>query len=96
MPKPGQPQLSTVPDRRATARRAEHEFPHIVELAMPRGGLDASLSRKVAQFHSTRDIPLRFGRTRLQHGQLFCRYCFSDPRLAETFRVQFASAADNE
>jgi hypothetical protein len=62
---------------------------------MPRSGLDASLSREVTLFHSTRDIPLRFGRSRLQDGQLFCRYCFSDPRLAETFRARFASEADN-
>jgi hypothetical protein len=96
MPKPGQPQSSTVPARRTTAHRTEHEFPYIVELAVPRSGLDVSLSRKVTLFHSTRDIPLRFGRTRLQDGQLFCRYCFSDPRLAETFRAQFASEADNE
>jgi hypothetical protein len=61
---------------------------------MPRSGLDVSLSREVTRFHSTRDIPVRFGRSRLQEGQLFCRYCFSDPRLAQTFRAQFANEAD--
>lgn len=91
MPKPGQTQLSKAHDRRWTALRTEQEFPYIVELAMPRGGLDVSLSREVTRFHSTRDIPLRFGRSKLQNGQLFCRYCFSDPRLAEMFRAQFAS-----
>jgi len=96
MPKPGKPQLSTALDRKRTAKRAEREFPYIVELAVPRSGLDVSLSRKVTQFHSARDIPLRFGRTRLQDGQLFCRYCFSDPRLADRFRAQFASATDNK
>ncbi len=96
MPKPGQAQSSRTPDRRWIAHRAERECPYIVELVVPKSGLDASLSREVTRFHSARNIPLRFGRTRQRNGRLFFRYCFSDPRLAETFRAQFADEADNQ
>ena len=96
MPKPGQTQSSRALDRRWTAHRAEREFPYIVELVMPKSGLGVSLSCEVTRFHSSRNIPLRFGRTRQQNGRLFCRYCFSDPRQAETFRAQFADEAGNQ
>jgi hypothetical protein len=67
----------------------ERNFPHIVEIALPQSGLAANVSREMATFHRSRDIRLRFGRARIQNGQHYGRWCFSEPAVADAFRKQF-------
>jgi hypothetical protein len=67
----------------------ERSFPHIIEIALPESGLAANVSREMARFHWSRDIRLRFGRTRTQNGQQYGRWCFSEPAVADAFRKQF-------
>jgi hypothetical protein len=70
----------------------ECNFPHIIEIALPVSGLSANVNREMATFHRSRDIRLRFGRTRIQNGQHYGRWCFSELAIADTFRKQFGGA----
>ena len=67
----------------------EREFPHIVEMVLPVGGLDARRNREIATSHSLRNIRPRFGRRRTVANKDYSRWCFSDPEIAEAFRKQF-------
>lgn len=89
MSKPSQIDKSTGSRRKNKAHGVEHEFPYIVELAVPSNGLDVRLSREITRFHVQRNTQVRFGRTRLQDGQLYCRCCFLDPTIADAFRERF-------
>ena len=70
----------------------ERDFPHIVEIALPVNGFNFRLSREMAAFHRSHDIETRFGRTTNRHNQLYCRWCFSDPSVADAFRQRFGGA----
>ena len=91
-----QPDQATRSGGKSKSYRTEREFPYIVELPIPPNGLDVRLSREITLFHNQRDTPLRFGRTRIQYGQLYCRCCFSDPTIAEAFRARFVNDASSE
>ena len=67
----------------------ERNFPHIIEIALPASGLASNVSREMATFHWSREIRLRFGRARIQNGQHYGRWCFSEPAVADAFREQF-------
>ena len=67
----------------------ERNFPYIIEIALPESGLAANVSREMATFHRSRDIRLRFDRARIQNGQHYGRWCFSEPAVADAFREQF-------
>jgi hypothetical protein len=67
----------------------ERDFPHIIEIELPASGLDVRMSREMTTFHRARDIRPRFGRTRTQGDQHYCRWCFSDPVIADAFRARF-------
>ena len=67
----------------------ERNFPHIIEIALPVSGLAADVSREMATFHRSRDIRLRFGRARIENGQHYGRWCFSEPAVADAFCKQF-------
>jgi len=75
--------------RRSKKVATERDFPHIIEIELPVNGLDVQLSREIATFHSARDIRPRFGRTKIQNDQHYCRWCFSDPAIAAAFRERF-------
>jgi hypothetical protein len=78
--------------RASKAQGTERHFPHIIEMAIPGNGLDVQLNREIASFHRSRDIRPRFGRTRTQNGQDYCRWCFSDSAIADAFRERFGGA----
>ncbi len=46
----------------------------------------------MAAFHRSHDIEPRFGWTTNRHNQLYCRWCFSDPAIADAFRERFGGA----
>ena len=63
----------------------ERRFPHIVEIAIPERGLDPQTSRSILDFHRSRKIRVRFGRSTKN----VCRWCFSNTVTAEDFKEQF-------
>ena len=71
----------------------ERSFPHIIEIALPEGGLTANVTSEMLKFHRSRDIRARFGRTRSQYGQHYGRWCFAEPAVAEAFRKQFGGVS---
>ena len=79
----------TVACVRPRASENERDFPHIVEIALPPDGFDAALSREMETFHRSRDIRPHFGWPKKRKGQHYCRWCFSDPAIADEFREQF-------
>jgi hypothetical protein len=66
--------------------RVERGYPHIVEIAVPTGGLDPRTSHAILAFHRSLDIPPRFGRPYKN----VCRWCFADAATAEAFKEQFS------
>jgi hypothetical protein len=73
----------------SSSRRNESEFPHIVEMALPRDGFDHRLRRQMEEFHSSQKIKARFGRRTRYGNQEYCRWCFADPTCADAFRELF-------
>ena len=66
----------------------ERDFPHIVEIPLPPGGLgDGTVG--IAAFHSEPKIAPRFGRGRRDDGAFRVRLCFADAADAEAFRDRF-------
>jgi hypothetical protein len=71
-----------------TARMNERDFPHIVELPLPFGGLREP-TQQIAAFHEERRLPMRFGRSRRDDGEFCVRLCFADAADADAFRKRF-------
>jgi hypothetical protein len=74
---------------KSKAISTERDFPHIIEIDLPLAGLDVRLSRAMGKFHESNDITPHFGRTRTKKDHHYCRWCFSDPAVADAFRTQF-------
>ena len=75
------------------AVRNERTYPYIAELPVSvRGGLDVELSRRIVQFHKTRHVQPRHGRTILTERQHYYRWCFSDLQMAHEFIKQFGGS----
>jgi hypothetical protein len=70
----------------------EENYPHIVELAIGKGGLDVELGRRILNFHKSRHIKLRHGQIILKADETYYRWCFSDPAIAHTFIEQFGGS----
>jgi hypothetical protein len=66
----------------------ERDFPHIVELPLPPGGL-RERTGEVAAFHEERGLVMRQGRARRDDGEFCVRLCFADPTDADTFQKRF-------
>jgi hypothetical protein len=66
----------------------ERDFPHLVELALPPGGL-RSVFLDFDAFHRQQRIPVRRGRSRHEVGQSHIRFCFPDSATADAFRNRF-------
>jgi hypothetical protein len=69
-----------------TGRTNERDFPHIVELPVPRGGFT---SFPIDAFHQDRGIEIKQGQGSYEEGQFYVRYCFADPLVADEFRARF-------
>jgi hypothetical protein len=74
------------------ARRNETKYPYIAELPASMRGLDVALSRRIFQFHRTRHVQPRHGRTVLKEGQFHYRWCFSDLPTARAFIEEFGGS----
>jgi hypothetical protein len=72
-----------------TRRLNEQDFPHLVELAVPPGGLGNQVV-EIAALHRDLGIPVRAGRERREGEQFFVRYCFPNTKLADAFAARFA------
>jgi hypothetical protein len=70
----------------------ERKYPNIVELAVTSDGLDLALSNRIIQFHKSRHIQPRHGRTVLRERKTYYRWCFSDLGTACDFIEQFGGA----
>ena len=74
------------------AVRNETKYPYIAELPVSVRGLDVVLSRRIVQFHKTRHVQPRHGRTILSERQHYYRWCFSDLQMAHEFIKQFGGS----
>jgi hypothetical protein len=70
----------------------ETKCPYIAELPASMRGLDVALSRRIIQFHKTRHVQPRHGRTILKEGQFYYRWCFPDLQIAHEFIQQFGGS----
>lgn len=73
-------------------RRNERDYPHIVEMRIPPGGLGNRLN-DMHQWHHNHFLESRsgHGRTASEGFEIvtFIRWCFKDPRDAEDFKGSF-------
>jgi hypothetical protein len=74
------------------AVRNETKYPYVVELPASVGGLDVALSRRIFQFHKTRHVQPRHGRTIETKRQHYYRWSFSDLQMAHESIKQFGGS----
>jgi len=77
-----------------TGHMNERDFPHIVELELPPGGL-RSQSLDFDAFHRERSILIRRGRGRHEGEQFLVRFCFPDAATADAFQQRFGGTRLN-
>ena len=74
---------------RPSVKSIERDFPHMVEVTVPPGGLGRRLDAMYA-FHAERGIQPRHGRGRRDaEGRDYVRWCFADRDIADDFAAQF-------
>jgi len=73
---------------RASRKTIEREFPHVVEIAVPLGGLGKRLDAMHA-FHAERGIDACLGRGRHEDNQDYLRWYFADAHTAASFAAEF-------
>jgi hypothetical protein len=71
-----------------TARMNERDLPHIVELALPKGGFGNILD-EMEVFHRLRGITSARGRRQRRDEQEYVRWCFASVIDADDFAQQF-------
>jgi hypothetical protein len=75
--------------RRTGLKSIERNFPHIVEIVVPLGGLGKTLD-VIYDFHARHDIRAKHGRTRHdENGHNYMRWRFADRRTAVEFANKF-------
>jgi hypothetical protein len=74
--------------RRPTAKTIGRDFPFVVEIPVPRGGLGKCLD-SMHDFHAQRGIAACIGRGRGNDGRICLRWYFSDHAKAVSFAVEF-------
>jgi hypothetical protein len=67
----------------------EKKLPYVVELVVASDGLDVKLNRQIVQFHQSRHIQPRHGRTIVMRSGFIYRWCFDDLMVARAFVEQF-------
>ena len=87
--------MKTTARHRAFERHAsksiinERTCPYQIGIPVAAAGLDVGLSRQIMEFHKSRHIQLRHGRTIFRYGEIYYRWCFTDLATAEAFRERF-------
>jgi hypothetical protein len=71
-----------------TARTNKQDFPHLVELLLPPGGLGEG-DLAITAFHKERRIAPRFGNDRHEDGEFCVTLCFADAADADAFQHRF-------
>ena len=74
--------------RRPSPKAFKRKFPHIVEVAVPPGGLGKRLDA-MHTFHAERGIEVCLGRGRREDGQDCLRWYFADAVIAASFAAEF-------
>ena len=74
-----------------SATMNERNFPHIVEIIVPLGGLGKTLDA-MYDFHARHGIQAKRGQGRYTNGVNFIRWCFADPAIAKSFATAFAAS----
>jgi hypothetical protein len=74
--------------RHAAPGTNQKKYPHIVELAVGKHGLDVGLGRRIMHFHNLRHIKPRHGHIVLKEHQTYYRWCFSDLTTVQAFIEQ--------
>ena len=72
----------------SAARRNERDYPHIVEIPVPEGGLGDRFDSIIA-WHRSHDITTRRGTVRRDNDAYFVRWCFADADDATAFALAF-------
>jgi hypothetical protein len=67
----------------------ERTYPYLIEIPVAAAGLDIALNRQIVEFHKSRRIQPRHGRTILKDGETYYRWCFPDSTTARAFVEQF-------
>src|SRR5262249_48213141 len=70
----------------------ERTYPYFVDIPVAAVGLDVALSRQIMNFHKSRQLQLRHGRTKSRGGENYYRWCFADLMTALAFVEQFGGA----
>jgi hypothetical protein len=70
-------------------RSIERDFPHIVEIIVPKSGLGGARDA-MNDFHARHGVQARPKRGRYKDGSRYVRWCFADPDIAEAFATKFA------
>ena len=73
----------------------ERTNPYLVEIPVAAAGLDIALNRQIVEFHKSRHIQLRHGRSILRYGETYYRWCFPDLVTALAFVEQFGGMCGN-
>ena len=70
----------------------ERTYPHHVTIPVAAAELDIALSRQIIEFHKSRHIQPRHGRTIFRYEQIYYRWCFPDLDTAHAFHEQFGGS----
>jgi hypothetical protein len=82
----GRPSLTTI----------ERDYPHVVEILVPEGGLGTRLNA-MYEWHSARGIQDQRGRSRRdENNRDYIRWCFADLATAEAFAKEFYGSPLNQ
>jgi hypothetical protein len=73
----------------------ERTYPYLVEIPVATAGLGVALGRQIMEFHKSRHLQVRHGRTILREGETCYRWCFPDLMTALAFVKQFGGAFYN-
>jgi hypothetical protein len=74
---------------RSSLKSIERDFPHVVEIAVPMGGLGKTLD-EMYEFHKRYGIHAKLSRGRHEDGRDYIRWRFADPTIAKSFATVFA------
>ena len=71
-----------------STKAVERDFPHIVEIEVPSGGLGTRMNL-MSDWHKARGIESQRGQGRYEEPTWFARWCFADQATAEAFHAEF-------
>jgi len=73
---------------RSSSKAIERDFPHIVEITVPAGGLGKQLDA-MYDWHRERGIEVHHGIGRREEGRDIIRWCFADAITGDAFAAAF-------